>query len=373
MEGEETKKLSFYLGKTLRTNRGEIKVAELCKQWQKMIKNNDKEPLLLTGIKNRNKWTEFEPKLITDAVHIEDFVENECVPFRDGETTDVQAACNEVVIEFAKEYGDPILCSDDSHMATPDRKMVQDIKLAQMGPWKFANSYHRFTGQEAWEHFKYYGISERDFDEWTENNIAWGSRFKDFKLVEPTQLPVSFFPSNSWQAVYDKIKYHGRMRWDDPIYVERLKTEAKLFRDNGTIDLLPYFLIDEEICRIYSQRGALTGLGRGSAAGSLITYLLGITHVDPIRHGLSLERFLTKDRINSGKLPDIDQDFGNRDYLLESRTVNMATVTLDDGSVIKVPTENFVQTSDGFVASVEEALANELDVVDWGPDVEVVQ
>lgn len=54
-----------------------------------------------------------------------------------------------------------------------------------------------------------------------------------------------------------------------------------------------------------------------SAGGVLISYLLGITHVNPLKHNLSLDRFLTLDRIKSGKMPDIDTDFADRDWLFE--------------------------------------------------------
>jgi error-prone DNA polymerase len=58
------------------------------------------------------------------------------------------------------------------------------------------------------------------------------------------------------------------------------------------------------------------GAWAGSAAGLLLTYLLGITHVDPLRFDLSMDRFMTPDRIASGKLPDIDQDLPSRDLLV---------------------------------------------------------
>jgi DNA polymerase-3 subunit alpha len=67
-----------------------------------------------------------------------------------------------------------------------------------------------------------------------------------------------------------------------------------MLHKNGVIDLLPYFFVEEEVCSYYERElKMLTGPGRGSAAGLLLSYYLGITHVDPIRYGLSQDRFLT--------------------------------------------------------------------------------
>ena len=91
---------------------------------------------------------------------------------------------------------------------------------------------------------------------------------------------------------------------------------ANLFVDKE-VDLLSYFFVDEEVCDLYSKNGQLTGPARGSGAGTVLAYLLGITSVDPIKYDLSLDRFLTHDRIASGKLPDLDLDLPSRDLLLE--------------------------------------------------------
>jgi DNA polymerase-3 subunit alpha len=91
-------------------------------------------------------------------------------------------------------------------------------------------------------------------------------------------------------------------------YLERLTYEFKVIRDNG---FLPYFKIVAEICRFVDEDlKSLRGWGRGSAAGSLVAMLMGITKIDPIRWGLYFERFLNPDRISP---PDIDLDFKPED------------------------------------------------------------
>lgn len=318
-DGGEPFKLRWYAGKTLKTNVGEIKADELAKAFNK----GGGQHTHLLAVKDYRTWTERVPARIVSVEHVEDFIQNECRPFApDG---DVQLGANQFMVELAREYGDPVLISDDSHYAHPEEKVVQDVRLAQSGSWRFYGSYHRQSSAEAYQYFnERMGIGAAEFRGWVENSLAWASRFKDFKMQSQPSLPVKFFEakyktfrcSNSLEYTMHLIEQHGRMDWNNPIWTARLQQEIQLLYDNGTIDLLPYFMTVEEVCRLYRDAGQLTGPGRGSAAGLLLTYLLGITHVDPIRYGLSLDRFLTLDRIRSGKLPDIDQDLQSRELLV---------------------------------------------------------
>jgi DNA polymerase III alpha subunit len=317
--GGEPFKLRFYTGKNLKTNVGEIHADELAKAFAR--KGNKHVELL--AVKDYHTWNARTPAAIIAVEHIEDFIQNECKPFApDG---DVQLGANQYMIELARKYKVPILVSDDSHYAHPEEKVVQDVRLAQSGSWRFYGSYHRQSSLEAYAYFKNkLGIGEGEFQGWVENSHAWKERFKDFKLVSKPDLPTKFYEvlypaagvKDSLGYTIELIKKHGRMNWKDPVRVARLTQEINLLHRNGVIDLLPYFFIDEEVCRFYRDNKKLTGPGRGSAAGLLLTYLLGITHVDPIRYGLSVDRFLTVDRIKSGKLPDIDQDLPSRDLLV---------------------------------------------------------
>ena len=88
-----------------------------------------------------------------------------------------------------------------------------------------------------------------------------------------------------------------------PVYVNRLKEELAVIHDMGFDD---YFLIVWDIMRHAREQGIQTGSGRGSAAGSLVSYLLHITGVNPIRYNLLFERFLNRERYT---MPDIDLDF----------------------------------------------------------------
>lgn len=89
----------------------------------------------------------------------------------------------------------------------------------------------------------------------------------------------------------------------DPIYLNRLKSELDIITNMHFED---YFLIVWDFIRYARKQGIYVGPGRGSAAGTLVAYCLGITHVDPIKFNLIFERFLNPERIS---MPDIDIDF----------------------------------------------------------------
>lgn len=88
-----------------------------------------------------------------------------------------------------------------------------------------------------------------------------------------------------------------------PNYVERLKYELDVINKMGFVD---YFLIVYDYVKFAKQNDILVGPGRGSAAGSLVSYVLGITDIDPIKYDLLFERFLNPERVT---MPDIDIDF----------------------------------------------------------------
>jgi DNA polymerase-3 subunit alpha len=306
LEGGE--KLKFWPGKKLKTTEGEFSAEDLAK-----VVGRGKPAGQLVAIKNQQTWEEREPKTIVECKYVAEFLQNECRPWApDG---DIQRGANHVMLHLAAKYGDKILISDDAHFAVPEDKIVQDCRL---NTWKFHNSYHRQSSAEVVPYFKStLGVDEKTIEGWVENNREWAQSFKDFSFRERKSLPTKFYPTDTLGHLKALIDKHGRMDWTNQVWNERLRSEIQLLRFNGEIDLLPYFFLAEEACYVYEQNKMLTGPGRGSAAGLLVTYLLGITHVDPLRYKLSQDRFLTLERIKSGKLPDIDMDFPDRDLLTD--------------------------------------------------------
>lgn len=306
----------------------ELRASSLAEKWQSWLDSGKAMPLVeLLSVKHYQTWTdEVEPLPIDDARKVEDFVQNECRPWcPDG---DVQAGANRFMMEQAAAHGDPILISDDSHFAFPDEKVVQDVRLFSMesdktkgnvAKWRFYGSYHRKTSAEVWEHFqKTLGIDEARMQEWVSNSVAWSQRF-GWEFKDRKSLPTKFYPPDTLKRTMDIVKRVGRMDFSNQARCERLAAEIKMLHKNGAIDLLPYFFIDHEVCERYEQHGELTGTGRGSAAGLSLAYYMGITHIDPLKYGLSKERFLTESRIRSGKLPDIDQDLPHHDLLYDEK------------------------------------------------------
>jgi DNA-directed DNA polymerase III PolC len=258
------------------------------------------------------------------------FVHNECTNFApDG---DVQKACNCCSIDMARNNKLPLLMTVDSHFVKPEQHEVQTVLLQNGNPdgWHFYNSYHMLTTDEAWKNWKdiHGGDIEQQkiFSEAVENNYDLIERAKGFSITDGYHQPSvrldKTLPRNVSESeklklqILRSVDEHKRMKWDDKRYVERLRTELSVVCDNGIIDFSSYFIFLEQWNRWTRDHSILSAPGRGSGAGSLLCYLLKITHLNPFRYALPFERFLSQGRLKRGKFPDIDWDLGNRDVLL---------------------------------------------------------
>jgi DNA polymerase-3 subunit alpha len=261
------------------------------------------------------------------------FVGNECAwPSSGGVHGCKQRHVNEFVVQQARRLESPLLLTLDAHFVKPETKMVQDILLqnGNKNGWRASSAYYQMDTEQAWAAWvKNHGSSpdhSKIFQEAVENNTAFADMIESITIETKYHLPEVEFPIEIQAAHCDqnqkliaflmkRILYHGRMPRDPSLrdtYLVRLQKEIEVIANNGRINFLPYFLIiDLEICSHVRERGHLVGPGRGSAAGSLLSYLLKITHLDPIAWNLSFERFLSLGRIRRGKFPDIDLDFGD--------------------------------------------------------------
>ncbi|AMD81048.1 DNA polymerase III DnaE [Mycoplasmopsis canis PG 14] len=121
---------------------------------------------------------------------------------------------------------------------------------------------------------------------------------KEIKLAKFNENSIELF-----QKLITGTRYHNLLKkYDKNLVNERIKKEYKVITKLGFVD---YFLIIHDVLDFASKNNILIGPGRGSAAGSLISYLLNITSVNPLEFNLLFERFLNEDRIS---LPDIDID-----------------------------------------------------------------
>lgn len=122
------------------------------------------------------------------------------------------------------------------------------------------------------------------------------------------ELSLPIYSDNNEKLLYSLVKKGLYKRLNNKvtdIYINRLKKELKVIKDMGFIN---YFLIVYDFILYAKRNNIIVGPGRGSAAGSLVSYCLGITQIDPIKYNLIFERFLNKDRIT---MPDIDIDMDN--------------------------------------------------------------
>lgn len=134
--------------------------------------------------------------------------------------------------------------------------------------------------------------------------------------VPQGETEVSYFVKKAKEGLANRLtelKAKGNLFTDEKAYWERLEMELEVIIEKGYAG---YFLIVADFCDWARSQGIPVGPGRGSAAGALTSYALGITNIDPIRYGLLFERFLNKERPS---LPDIDVDFcmERRDKVIE--------------------------------------------------------
>ncbi len=214
---------------------------------------------------------------------------------------DVTFEINNFLLAMADKYNVTVLLSDYAFYAEKDDKIVQTMVLE--GKNQLKSSLHMKTEDE------FYGYLQRTLglmspDRLVANNDAWAKNFDNFELKYEYRLADS--GGNPLQKCMEIIKKNGRMKWDDPVYMARLREEVKVISQNGKKDFSAYFLPICEVVNHYRENGKLTGPSRGSAGGSLFCYLLGITQSDPIHYGLSFPRFLSLDRIKNGDIPDVD-------------------------------------------------------------------
>jgi DNA polymerase III alpha subunit len=360
LAGKQT--LNYYFGKKLRTNLNE---PEGISAEDFAVKYDRKKHLELVAVRNYRTWEEYPEKLkILSVEKKEGFFQNECTEWAPG--GDSQWGANRFALGMAKKHGLPIIPSDDSHYATRQDKVVQDVRLAQSGGWRFFGNYARQSSDEAFEYFqKHHNVSRQEFEGWIDNSIAYAERFRGFKFETTPSLPVKFYPKDTLGYLKGLIQKNGRFI-NKPEYVARLKMELDVIHRNGKMDLLPYFFLAEEQVRVYANQKQLTGCGRGSAAGCLISYLIGVTHIDPLRYGLSFERFLTLDRVRSSKLPDIDLDFPDRRLFVgsEDESVDVVKFEAEDGTQHTVP-ENMRFETDKGLLTVGEVLEQGADIFPW--------
>ena len=223
------------------------------------------------------------------------------------------------LLKLSREENIPTVVTNDCHYLNKEDAELQDILLAlQTGTTLADENRMTFTGQE----FYYKSPAEMlelfpDLDSAYQNTVKIADRvevdldFNHFYLPEYPDLGQEKSPEDLLKKLCLKgLKAKGM--GSDQKAVERLKYELKIIFEMG---YAAYFLIVYDFVKYAEDNEIMVGPGRGSAAGSLVAYLLNITKVNPLKYGLIFERFLNPERVT---MPDIDIDFDeNRDQIIE--------------------------------------------------------
>ncbi len=219
------------------------------------------------------------------------------------------------LVKVSRRVGAPLLATNDSHYTRPDDSETHDVLLCINTGSNVADEGRlRFDSQEFY--IKSARSMRRLFPEdlypgACDNTLAVAERV-DVKLeMGRTLLPDFPTPSGHSHSSYlEHLVWEGAARrygGQAPAPVsERIRYELGVIGDMG---FQTYFLIIWDLIREARERKIRTGPGRGSAAGSMVSYCLEITHIDPLEYGLIFERFLNPGR---AAMPDIDIDFDER-------------------------------------------------------------
>jgi DNA polymerase III subunit alpha len=226
---------------------------------------------------------------------------------------DIETRVKADLLKLGKELGLPLLATNDLHYTHhADAASHEALLCVQSGStladpkrFKFDNS--EFYLKSSAEMRKLFS----DIPEACDNTLLIAERCNVKMRENENLLPQYSVPTgeteDSWLRKESNKGLLARLDGKvDAAYQERLNYELDVMIKMG---FPGYFLVVSDLCSHARSVGIRVGPGRGSAAGSLVSYALGITALDPIKHGLLFERFLNPERIS---MPDIDLDFDER-------------------------------------------------------------
>ncbi len=222
-----------------------------------------------------------------------------------------QVLVNQKLVELSKKLNIPLVATNDSHYLKREDAYSHEIllciqtgkKMTDLDRMRFeTDEFYVKSPEEMGEYFK-------NIPEALENTVKVAEKCNvDFEFGN-TILPNYDVPAE-YETHYDylkKIAYDGlEKRYGESVsqeIIDRLEYELSVIKKMGYVD---YFLIVWDFINYARQQNIPVGPGRGSGAGSIVAYSVGITDVDPIKFNLLFERFLNPDRIS---MPDFDIDF----------------------------------------------------------------
>jgi len=220
-----------------------------------------------------------------------------------------QRRVNRALVQLSRELQVPLVATNDVHYTRRQDAAVQDVLLCiQTGKTLDQAGRMRFPTDEFY--LKSAAEMRQLFSEQPQalkNTVDIAERCNvklDFGQLHLPEFQVG--EGETLETALTRLCYQGLDRRGLPVdgaYPERLEYELSVIFRMG---FAGYFLIVQDFINWAKSQGILVGPGRGSAAGSLVAYVLGITDIDPLQHDLLFERFLNPDRVT---MPDIDIDF----------------------------------------------------------------
>ncbi len=234
-----------------------------------------------------------------------------------------QISTNKILIDLSKKTSTPLIATNDIHYLHPEDKTAQDILMCLQSKKKIDDK-NRMNLMNFDLSFRSPEKMIEDFKE-TPEAISNTERIANMCNVEielgKILLPHFELPSEEKnnESYLEKLCFkgleerYGKDYKNNPEIIKRLKYELGVIEKTG---FASYFLIVADFVNWAKNNEIVVGPGRGSAAGSLISYVLNITDIDPLKYNLLFERFLNPERIS---MPDIDIDFADikRDKIIK--------------------------------------------------------
>ncbi len=224
------------------------------------------------------------------------------------------------IIKLSRETGIPLVATQDSHYLRPEDAEYHDILLAVQTGSRLSDDDRLTLKADDFSINSPEAMAEKfkDVPEAIENTVKIAENCN--AELELNKILLPDFPkpdgksANQYlgELVQERIGSRFPPKEQTPELKERLAHELSVIQKTGFAD---YFLIVQDLTNWAKNHSIAVGPGRGSAAGSLVSYILGITDVNPLPYGLLFERFLNPERI---QMPDIDIDFADtrRDEVL---------------------------------------------------------
>ncbi|MEY3325773.1 MAG: hypothetical protein RL694_660, partial [Actinomycetota bacterium] len=289
---------------------------------------------------------------------------------------EIERRVKEDLLKLAQELGLPLLATNDLHYTYADDAKHHEALLCIQSGSTLADP-KRFKFENSEFYLKDAATMRRIFKEIEsacDNTLLIAERCNTTLRENENLLPKFPVPAGETEDSWLVKEAHKGLqnRFNNVIpdgYIERLNYELEVMTKMG---FPGYFLVVADLVNHARSQGIRVGPGRGSAAGSLVSYGLGITALDPIKHGLLFERFLNPERIS---MPDIDLDFDER---RRGEMIRYATNKYGDDRVAQIITYGTIKSKQsikdstrvlGYPYAIGEKLTKALPPAIMGKDI----